>query len=399
MKKLTLILLIGLVFGGCQEQSNNPIAPEPSSSSPSKPEFGEFQAIHGTLEEIAQYVAQNEHLLSGYLAGEMTKGPMVISNVGLKNQFPANVYDAEGRVYEIALETFAGSKLDSGEPLRVALDPDRFYPEASTLPAFVFDKSQNKIIVENISESEAASKTLPFALVFVTLEDRTEISWSKIIKDSRIFQEYQLSAPSDAPVAKGNASATMSSSSTSYLCVTKVRLFTDKDTGPFGASEEFEIYIREGTGSANYYLPTTSHKFDGTTRSDAAGRLVKYPDINLINTTYVMASPIALWPLSNTTPISIAPIEDDYKGGEHRNWAYPNVHFKTIDEDYHRPTNSSRFNVRWGFLLVGTGGSFNNNDDIYENGTFSEWTINNTPSSEVSIQLGDVQIWFKKMTF
>ncbi len=398
MKKLTLILLIGLVFGGCQDQSDTLMAPEPSPSLQSKPEFGEFQEIAGTLEEMAQYVAQNEHLLSGYLAGEMTKGPVVISDLGLKDRFPASVYDAEGRVYEIALETFAGSKLDSGEPLRVALDPDRFYPEASTLPAYVFDKSQNKVIVENISESEAPNKTLPFALVFVTLEDRTEIPWSKLITESRIFQEYQLSAP-DAPVAKGSQSTILGSSSTSYLCVTKIRLSTDKDTGLFNASEEFEIYIREGTGSSNYYRATTSHKFDGKTRSDAAGRLVKYPDINYINTTYVMASPIALWPLSNTTPISIAPIEDDDKGGEHRNWAFPNVLFKTIDEDYHRPTNSSRFNVRWGFLLVGIGGAFNNNDDIYENGTFSEWTISNTPSSEVSIQLGDVQIWFKKMTF
>jgi hypothetical protein len=394
MKKLTLILLIGLVLGGCQEQSDNLMAPEPSPSSPAKPEFGEFQALQGTLEEIAQHVAENEQLLSGYLAGEMTKAPVVISDLGLKDRFPASVHDQEGRLYEIALETFAGSKLDSGEPLRVALDPDRFYAEDAAFPAFVFDKSRSQIMVENISRSDAA-KTLSYRLVFVTLEDRTEIAWSKLITESRIFQEYQLSAP-DAPVAKGSQSTILGSSSTSYLCVTKIRLNTDKDD--FSA-EEFELFIREGTGSSNYYRATTSHKFDGKTRSDAAGRLVKYPDINYINTTYVMASPIALWPLSNTTPISIAPIEDDYVGGEHRNWAYPNVLFKTIDEDYHRPTNSSRFNVRWGFRLVGVGGSFNNNDDIYENGTFSEWTISNTPSSEVSIQLGDVQIWFKKMTF
>lgn len=383
MKSSVVLLAICLVLAGCQDQADRVFNPGSRSGTQPEMEFQKGGEIYGTLTEAAKYLAQHEQVLAAHVSGKMRKAPATLSELGV-NQFDARIRSSEARHYEIAVETSPASTLKRGEPLRVALDPDRFHAGESSFPAYVFDASQNKIRVENMAQSQSAGETLPFPLVLVTVLDRTEISLAEVAKRSKVLQaRRQLRRQTGKP----------GSMVTAYLGVTKIRLRNYKD---FLSFEEFELYVKEGTGATDSYHPTTIHKFDGTNRLDAAGRQVYYPDINLIDSIYVMQQPIALWPLSDSIAISISALEDDCISGEHRNWDYPSPYIKGLNE-YHRPSNAVRFNIQQRFNLTGEGGLFSNDDDTYDNGTFSAWTAGNAPAEEFSVMMGDVEMWFKKI--
>lgn len=395
MKSLSFILalLIGAAFFGCEEKSDGVMSPEKQSRPQTEGFFRDRKELTTTLEAIARHLAQHPEALSGRLAGDMREAPAMLSQLGLAESFPALVHNNEGEFYEIAVETFRRSTLNNGEALRVALDPDRFSGEEPSFPAYVFDPVKNETRVENIIKAEALENGLPFPLALVTLEDRREASWPEIKRASAIFREYDLHADKNADLKQRGSSLNPEMSGIQYLYVSKIRVNFKKDD--FSA-EEFELYVAEGNAS---YLAHTTHKFDGSTRLDASGSMVYYPDINWADTLYVMPTPIALWPLSNTTPISIAPIDDDCIAGEQRNRAYPNLLTKMMQQSYHRPTNTILTNVSHQSALMGEGCIFifQNNDDVYKKGDSREWTIGNTPAQEFMVDLGHVQLWFEKI--
>ncbi len=362
MKSLSIILVTGLALAGCQNDPNVLVNPRSKSQASADSKFQKTDNLEVTLQEVAQVLAQQPEWLNARLASEMKVNPVALSTLRL--QAPSQL-ENEGRVYEVTLEAAKNAKLAGTAPVRVAPDPERFYAEESSFTAYVFDRAQNRVVTERIEKSAVLNQTLAYPLVLVTLQDRTEISFQDMSASSKIFQEHV------ATLAKGVATENANSVAPFYLAITKVRLHRAHDNIEF---EEFELYVQEGNGPADQVLPTTIHKFDGTRRKDAAGRTVYYADVNLIDTTYVFESPIALWPLSNTIPLTIVPLEDDCIAGEDRNWVYPNPYLKTMVQEYHRPTNAMRFNTRFGYLLTGVGCSFGNNDDTYDRGTFSDWT-------------------------
>jgi hypothetical protein len=381
MKTLSLILVTGLALAGCQNDShvlvNSPSAANESS-------LQKTANLEATLQDVAQMLAQQSHWLNASLANEMKLNPVSIAK--LQVNAPARL-ENDGRVYDVTLEAFGNSDLASAEAVRIALDPDRFYADESAFAVYVLDRGQNRVVNERVDKA-ALQRGVSFPLVLVTLQDRTEMSFAEMRRGSKIFQEHE------AALAKNGSAAAANGLAPFYLALTKVRLHVDHDDFSF---EEFEMYVREGNGATDYFLPTTIHKFDGTRRKDAAGRTVYYPDVNVINTTYAFESPIALWPLSDALPISIAPLEDDCIAGEHRNWIYPYPYVKIMLQEYSRAADAIRLDTRLGYQLTGVGCSFGNDDDTYARGTFSNWTASNTPEQEISIDLGDLQIWVKKL--
>lgn len=383
MRTLALILLSGLALAACQKDGDfmlDPNAPSSAASPATK-----TSNLEGDLQEIAQYLAQNEGALAARFNGDMKRAPVALANLRLQKHFPARL-ESDGRIYEVEVEAFRGSSPANSQALRVALDPDRFYGDEAAFPAYVFDRDQKTVKVENIVKAEAKQKTLPFPLALISVQDRTEMAWQEVRRNSKVFAERSLAAAE----SRGGAAKY-------YLAVTKVRVHNDRDDFGF---EEFELYIREGNRPEDRVQPVTTHLFNGGRRVDAAGRLVFYNDINLIDTTYIMESPIALWPLSDSTPIAIVPIEDDCAAGEHRNSAFPDAQHLTMTQEYYRPGQSLRNNVNYSFSLTGRGCGFlgTNDDDIYKRGPFSGWTISNTPAHEISINLGDVQLWVTKLS-
>lgn len=385
MRTLVLILLSGLALAACQKDGDFMLDPSAAPGSVAASQAVKTNNLAGDLQEIAQYLAQHENLLADRLNRDMQRAPAALADLRLQKRFPAWL-NSEGRVYEIEVEAFRGSSSANSQALRVALDPDRFYAEEASFPAYVFDREQKIVKVESIVKAEAKHKALLFPLALVSAQDRTEMTWQEISRNSKVFTER---SPAEAA---GNLGAAQH-----YLAVTKVRVHDDRDDFGF---EEFELYIREGNGPQDYVQPVTAHMFNGGRRRDAAGRLVHYADVNLIDTTYVLESPIALWPLSDSIPIAIVPMEDDCAAGEHRNSAFPGVQHITMIEEYFRPSQSLRNNVGYDFSLTGRGCGFwgTNDDDIYKRGPLNGWTISNTPAEEISVNLGDVQLWIIRLS-
>lgn len=394
MRTLVLILLSGLALTACQKDSEFMLDPSAAPSSVAASQAVKTNNLEGDLVEIAEYLAQHENLLADRLNGDLRRAPTALADLRLQKHFPARL-DSDGRIYEVEVEAFRGSSSANGQALRVALDPDRFYGDEAAFPAYVFDREQKTVKVENIVKAEAKQKGLPFPLALVGVQDCTESAWPEVMKNSRVFKELERAAA--ATRADGGNPASHGGQAQHYLAVTKVRLHDDRDDFGF---EEFELYIREGNGPEDHVQPVTTHMFNGGRRRDAAGRLVFYADVNLIDTTYILESPIALWPLSDSTPIAIVPMEDDCAAGEHRNSAFPGTQFITMHQEYDRASQSMRNNVGYSFLLTGRGCGFlgTNDDDIYKRGPFSGWTISNTPAEEISINLGDVQLWITKLS-
>ncbi len=386
MKSLHLLLVAGLALAGCQNGSDLLV------NSPGKNAGAGLQKtanLEATLQELAQQLAQEPSWLNARLFEEMKRAPVPIARlpIAAANAAPSRL-ESEGRIYDVTVEACLNSKFGSAEPLRVAVDPERFCADEAAAPAYFLDRNQSRVMSERIDKAAAEQKGLTFPLVLVTLQDRTETSFQEMSAGSKIFREAQTSL-----------SQSSGSFAADYLAITKLRLHTAHDGGGLSGLEEFELYVKEGNGPTDYVLPVTIHVFNGVRRLDAAGRRVLYPDINLIDTTYVFEQPIALWPLSNATPISIVPLEDDCIAGQDRNAVYPNPYMKTYTQEYHRPSNSMLSGRIQGYDLAGPKTClFSSNDDTYDRGTFSDWTASSTPEQEISIDLGDLQIWVKKLT-
>ncbi len=384
MKALIFFLFVGLILFGCQKDSGT-LVDAPVESRPAASQYTDDLA--GSLHEVAQSLVQQRDWLSPSLLQIMRRKPVAISRLNLP---VVARLEHDGRIYELALEACVKSRFGSDEPMRIAPWLEGHCADETSLTLYRWDADQNHVMIEQV-ETKVLEQGVSYPLVLLTLQDRTEMPLEPMRAGSKIFHEHE------SALAKASPSAGSEGFVVPYLALTKVRLHILHD----GFSlEEFEMYVKEGDGAEDYFKPETIHLFNGVWRKDAAGQTVYYPDVNLHDTTYVFPKPIALWPLSNSIPLTITPLEDDCIAGEHRNWVYPNVYLKYTLEEYHHPSATRLANTTHGYLLVGPGCGFlgfRDNDDTYSRGTFSGWTASNTPEHEISIDLGDLEIGVKKI--
>jgi len=338
------------------------------------------------LENIAKYIAKNHVEIVEGVRDVLLEKTKVLEDIFPQSPFETSVIGVDGTPYEIGIEFSRRSTLND-EPLRIAIDPDRFYPNESKYPAFRFDRYEDKINIEEIDKRK--DTRLSFPLAFVTLEDRSEISWDEMKAKSKIFNEYGLTGNiTDVlnKTGKGEDSNTLNSSYPSYLNIQKIRLNIELDGA---TNEEFEIYIREGSGFGDPVFKNTTHKFDGHSREDARGHLVYYPDVNNKNTDYYCN--VSLWPLSGVTPISLAMIEDDCSGGKYAKGIENSGEVTiTYHQEYRHSTGTIVTNVDRKHESYP--GCFLDPDDIYKSGMFSEFTKDNAPRSLTQFSLDDLSI-------
>ena len=325
--------------------------------------FSEFEPV---LEDVARYIAEKQVTLSRQIMREKKDKTFVLSELFPEKSGIVSQVSSDGTPYEIGVEFSVRSKF-TDVPARVALDPDRFYPNRNSFTAFVLD-NKGEIASENIQKNVAE---FGFPLIFVTLEDRTEIPFADIGKGERKVQFMK-----SAGVA-----------STMYLTIGYVDLHTDHDPS---TNEEFEIYIREGSGSTDPVYSTTSHKFDGTSKNDVAGHFQYYPDIN--STSSYDIPNIALWPLSST-PTAIAMIEDDETAGKYKTDCDCTTEIITYDQEYRQDTGQIGYFVARTHNVYGT--RLVASDDIWLAGMFSNFTDANTPPSSTLFELidFDIKLW------
>ena len=376
------LLLLGIACNNISD--SNPVHVGPGSETLAK-QTGDVDGLRPMLKDVARFLARNSARIPSRLRNRLQSETLTLSRVMRASKFPTRVQDAAGRKYDIGVEFAEYSTLNEA-PLRVALDPDRFYPNENTFPVFVFDPATKSVKSEELTV--AVGQTLPFPLALVTLEDRTETSWEDLKRRSRIYREVGLAKTGALSKVRVRGGRLANSGSTAYLKMTEVRLYVDKD--PF-SKEEFEVYIREGTGFGDPVFKTTTHVFDGKQRQDAAGEYRVYPDVNRANRTYSFG--VALWPLSDLTPISVCAIEDDKDKGEHDGGYAPSgVITVTFGEEYRRFNNRVFYNVDRKMEVDDDG--YIDQDDVYKKGMWSEWTYSNAPPIVEQFTLSDLRVKF-----
>lgn len=367
-------LSIALLMTSCSKKDvHAPVGPEANleeaaTALAAESDFDEFKPL---LEEVAKYVAERQSTVSRQVMRQNWDRTLVLSELFPEKSNIVSQVGSDGTPYEIGIEFSNRSKF-SDLPARVAIDPDRFYPKRDSFVAFVITDETGKIESEIISKSVTE---LDHPLIIVTLEDRTEIPFEDVGKGERKVQSTKRSQ-----VAK--------STSTMYLTLSYVDLHTDHD--PL-TNEEFEIYIRVGSGSNDPVYSTTIHKFDGISRNDAAYNYKYYSDIN--STSAYIISDIALWPLSST-PTAIAMVEDDGGAGQFKDCICEAVQI-IYGQEYRHDTGLVHTNVARVHNVHSA--SFPNSDDVWKNGMFSNFTEANTPSATTRFdQLNDFDIDLRK---
>ena len=370
---LAFIVIVLYILSCSKRDLDTPIGPDLKKSAAMLGNESAFDEFKPLLEGVAKYVAEKQATLSRQVMREEKDKTFLLSELFPEKSAIVSQVGSDGTPYEIGIEFSARSKF-TDVPARVALDPDRFYPNGNSFIAFVLD-NKGEIISENIEKSVTE---LDFPLVFVTLEDRTEIPFADIGKGERKAQ-FMKNA--------GGAQLT----STTYLTISYVDLHTDHDPS---TNEEFEIFIRVGSGSTDPIYNTTNHKFDGGSRNDAAGNYQYYPDIN--STSSYEISDITLWQLSST-PIAIAMIEDDHTAGKYISDCCGSPQTIVYAQEYRHDvgtvyTNVDRYHNVWGY----TDWYWEKEDDHWTSGMFSNFTESNAPPSPTLFnQLNDfgVELW------
>ncbi len=282
---------------------------------------------------------------------------------GIVSQIGSN-----GTPYEIGIEFSARSTIND-LPARIALDPDRFYPNSDSFTTFAFDAEKGEVISETISKSVMK---FDFPLIFITLEDRGGNSISKAAKNERSNRLLK------------NGSETRLST-TMYLMLGKVDLNTEHD--PL-SNEEFELYIRAGSGSSDPVYSTTGHVFDGGSHQDDTGAYHWYPDVNSPSV-YTITNEIALFDLSST-PTGFVAVEDDAEAGDYISTCLCWVQTITHAQEYRHDSGSTYTNVNRDHNVydqISIDG-----DDVFTSSMFSNFTASNAPPYVTNFSLNDLGV-------
>jgi hypothetical protein len=174
-------------------------------------------------------------------------------------------------------------------------------------------------------------------------------------------------------------------STTMYLMLGEVDLNTEHD--PL-SNEEFEIYIRVGSGSEDPVDDETDFRFDGNSWPDATGSYQWHPDINSPSV-YTITDEIALFDLSSTSTGFVA-VEDDATAGAYRSTCSCWVETITHAQEYRHDSGSIYTNVDRDHNVydqVTVDG-----DDVFTSSMFSNFTDSNAPPFVTAFSLNDLGV-------
>jgi hypothetical protein len=323
MKTVFLTLFVGLMFilPSCSENQSSSHSPKGLSKEEAQ---AKLQAIVLNLATDKQWLAKaiSENVESGGLAlakvSETLSSQLIIEGVdytvkiGLLNSASAKI---SGQLAKLASDSSYG----------VILDPDRFYPEETSVPGQLWngtsvepttiplvpvaDDEELLPIEEQNSRSEARSAArgaIHYPVFTVDIEQTYD--------DPEIERELrELASQHSGGLGKLG-------SVTPYFVVKRINLTDKKDN----SNDEFEVYAGESIYESGRINKGTYHKFNGNTRNDAASRSVYYRDVNGDQGWENMSNDIALWPLywSNASGedtsayMRILCVEDDYEAGK-----------------------------------------------------------------------------------
>ncbi len=259
------------------------------------------------------------------------------------------------------------SKTDD-EVYGVMLDPDRFYVDQTTVPVMVWTgttvEQRTVAVVPCVDvepplseeeqarlnqEREAAHAAIGFPVFTIDIEEED---------DPEIGRQFR------EAVAQRLGGLNKGSAIAPYFVVKQVTMRDKADDG----NAELELFYGESISNSSRINRYTTHKFNGTTRADAAGRSVTYKDVNN-NTTYVMDSDIAIWPLASLT-LRVVGVDDDNDAGDFErcdNWVCDGPGPRIYQVQHYKVPSNSVHTVQWEFYDGVADGS-EARDDIYDSG-------------------------------
>lgn len=265
----------------------------------------------------------------------------------------------EGLLLKTTLERAKPSNINpksKSAAIIFAPDPDRFQPEEMEhiCTGWLAENGDVQPIEFTKDEYEAKLNNIPLYLVGFKEIDNNVLSKS------------------------GNSSSTIHKiASSPYAAVHSIRFKTSKETW---GNHEFEVYLK--LADLDEYSQGTTHKFDGISKNDAAGRYVYYSDINDKGVWYSLVDEPAFFALDSKDRGWIA-IEDDYIVGTHNQGfqygcqsGYPCSNFYVVDVQFADfSANYSVVRRLWYMPVSGT-----NLDDVWTKGCYEEFTSSWTHS-------------------
>ncbi|MGH2567823.1 MAG: hypothetical protein ACRDGA_05745 [Bacteroidota bacterium] len=406
-----IVMAFALCILGCDSMtiSDNALPPAPpnlsASMSTDQPVSLKRAEVKSYIEEIVTQLASVPEAANSMLLKELQVGPVRLNKVAGFENFNAHVLIEEaGSKHEVVLSLFSGSSVsDPSSSLYFAIDPDRFVEPGGELIAYKNPGLTSNEVEQTVLKGLTAQTAVSFPLVFVDIQeiidpDQHVAILNELIRNSKIYQENGImEVPCEDPECGGGGGGGGGGSIIPgyYLVLTGIQLKWDHDTG----DDECEFYIREGSNGTVRLL--ASHRFTGGYWTDAAGRNVRYPDLNNTGDSD-FGIDIALWPLSDQTPVSIVGIEDDLNGSKHDSYEIyqtlpdgSTTRQATMYNEYRRPENQIFTNVPRIFAVYKIPWPMDQ-DDIWQNSHFANFTLSNTPETETWHELQDFKIRVKK---
>ncbi len=206
---------------------------------------------------------------------------MPFVELNLDADLPRSFSTPDGRILEATLERAQPCQVmpsNSTSKIIFAPDPDRFLrdDEAYIVKGLLVDHGSITPISFTLDDYVKRFANVP--LYLVGYQDRTPIAQENSLKKT---------------------------TSGLYLACHKLHMKKDLDSG---SNEECEVYTLS-PGQTRYNM-TTSLKFDGIGKPDAAGRSVYFPDVNMTSSIYTAVDRPAFFLLQSQAQGWVA-IEDD----------------------------------------------------------------------------------------
>ncbi|MBL7993859.1 hypothetical protein JNM05_00665 [bacterium] len=328
---------------------------------------------HG-LNDIALYFASNKKWLKKTILTEAKDRGIAVTELADDAKSSELVLDGISYTIKVSLLNEKQSEILSRSEKEISyavgLDPDVFYAKETEMPVYYWNK-ENKEIEERF---------VPIIHPSIEVSKVDEI---KAVKDAIEFPVFLVSIEENEPMENiGKAremrgslnknAATMVFERHPYLSLYSIKLKDKEDY----AEEEFELFY-SGVNTPYIIGMYTDMLFNGNYRNDIAGRYVKYPDVNGINT-YNCPNWIAIANMDNFTSTSfrMVAIENDDNAGKIKvqggsvYLGYNTQHFKVGE--------TATTTDEWEYDTDGNGGwPFNDDDDVYKQSGVSKVTKNN----------------------